>query len=368
MRIAYTLTSLGKGGAERQVIALAERMAARGHQVVLIVLKPHETHEWTTALDVIRLDMRKSLVGVCAGLAAAHRFLRSFHPDLVHSHTFPANIAARALHVLGSAPGVLSTIHNVYEGGMLRSALYGLTDPFAIHTTMVGEAVAKRYVRIGAVPQTKCSVITNGIDLAEFTPIPNRRIAMRRQLNADNNFMWLAAGRVVPAKDYSNLLRAFAPVRSAFPHAHLWIAGEANATEAKLMRNLTERLAISDSVHWLGLRDDMPALLDAADSFVLSSAWEGMPLVVGEAMAMQQPVVATDVGGVCELVGDAGVLVPPKDSAALADAMLRVMRMREDDRQAMGYAARERVRQHFDMNAKADEFEALYSRLLSDRR
>jgi glycosyltransferase involved in cell wall biosynthesis len=368
MRIAYTLTSLGKGGAERQVVALAERMAVRGHQVVLIVLKPREAHEWTTSLNVIRLDIRKSLVSLSWGVATAHSFLRSFHPDLVHSHTFPANIAARILHVLGSAPGVLSTIHNIYEGGWQRSALYGLTDPFAIHTTMVSEAVAKHYVRIGAVPQTKCSVITNGIDLAEFTPIPNRRVAMRRQLNAGDNFIWFAAGRMVAAKDYSNLLRAFAQVRSASPRAHLWIAGEANATKAKLMRNLIERLAISDSVHWLGLRNDMPALLDAADALVLSSAWEGMPLVIGEAMAMQKPVVATDVGGVCELVGDAGVLVPPKDSATLADAMLRIMGMREDDRQAIGYAARERVCRHFDMNAKVDEWEALYTRLLGDRR
>ena len=79
MRIAYMLTSLGKGGAERQVVALAKRMASRGHQVVLLVLKPREAYEWPTSLDVIRLDMRKSLTGLCSGLAAAHRFLRSFH-------------------------------------------------------------------------------------------------------------------------------------------------------------------------------------------------------------------------------------------------------------------------------------------------
>ena len=70
----------------------------------------------------------------------------------------------------------------------------------------------------------------------------------------------------------------------------------------------------------------MPALLDAADGFVLASAWEGMPLAVGEAMAMEKPVVATDVGGVRELVGDAGVIVPAKDPEALAKAMLALMR------------------------------------------
>jgi glycosyltransferase involved in cell wall biosynthesis len=93
-----------------------------------------------------------------------------------------------------------------------------------------------------------------------------------------------------------------------------------------------------------------------------------MPLVVGEAMAMEKPVVATDVGGVRELIGDAGVVIPPKSLEALADAMLRVMRMPEDQRNALGKAARERIRQRFDINAKAQEWDALYSHVLGDRR
>jgi glycosyltransferase involved in cell wall biosynthesis len=368
MRIAYMLTSLGRGGAERQVIALAERMVARGHHVVLIVLKPRESQEWPTSLEVIRLGMRRSLASFCGGVAEAHRFLRRFHPDLVHSHTFPANMAARMLHVSGSAPAVLSTIHNVYEGGWRRSALYGLTDGLAIQTTAVSQAVANRFIQTRAMPQSRCSVVFNGIDLAEFTTVPNRRIALRRQLNACDDFIWLAAGRIVPAKDYPNLLRAFEWVRSASPQVQLWIAGEANAGDERRIQELARSLGISDSVHWLGLRDDMPSLLDAADAFVLSSAWEGMPLVVGEAMAMEKPVIATDVGGVSELVDDAGILVPPKDSDALADAMLRVMRMPQDLRDSLGKTARERIRQHFDVNAKAEEWSALYSRLLGDRR
>ena len=80
----------------------------------------------------------------------------------------------------------------------------------------------------------------------------------------------------------------------------------------------------------------MPALLDAADGFVLASAWEGMPLAVGEAMAMEKPVVATDVGGVRELVGDAGVIVSAKDPEGLAQAMLELMRRTSEARCALG--------------------------------
>jgi len=108
------------------------------------------------------------------------------------------------------------------------------------------------------------------------------------------------------------------------------------------------------------VRRDIPALLDAADGFVLSSAWEGMPLVVGEAMAMAKPVVATDVGGVRELVGDSGAKVSAKDSNALGEAMLAMMRRPAAARAELGRKARERILNCFGMDAKAHEWEALY--------
>jgi glycosyltransferase involved in cell wall biosynthesis len=120
-----------------------------------------------------------------------------------------------------------------------------------------------------------------------------------------------------------------------------------------------------ENVRWLGLRRDMPALLDAADGFVLASAWEGMPLVVGEAMAMEKPVVATDVGGVRELVGEAGAVVPAKDSEALASAMVQWMRCDIDERASRGRAARVRIEAGFSMDARTDQWVALYRRELT---
>jgi glycosyltransferase involved in cell wall biosynthesis len=370
MRIAYMLTSLGVGGAERQVIALGERMAARGHEVVLIVLRPRLADEWHTRLGVVRLHMTRSPAGLGGGFIRGGRFLRSFRPDIVHSHTFPANMAARVFRAMGAAPVVVSTIHNVYEGGRRRTIAYRLTDPFCLHSTAVSRAVADRYCETGAVARHKCSVITNGFDLDEFSPHAPNCAQERESRRASDDFVWLAAGRDVPAKDFDNLLAAFRQVRAEIPGTQLWIAGRLE--EQRLVRiNCrvvgTERNE-SEGVRWLGFRDDMPEVLAASNAFVLSSAWEGLPLVVGEAMAMEKPVVATDVGGVKELVGDAGVLVQAKTPEALAKAMLRVMRMERADRLAMGKAARLRIGQHFDVNAKATEWEALYGRLLGDHR
>lgn len=359
MRIAYMLTSLGIGGAERQVVALAERMAGRGHEVVLIVLRPRQQHEWPIRVEVLRLDMTKSPPGVIRALFRGWRFLRQFKPDILHSHTFPANIVARVLRLLGATPKVISTIHNVYEGDWRRTLAYRLTDPLSRHTTAVSKAVADRHIEIGAVRWSKCSVITNGIDVEVFAPTLASASACDKSARAFYEFVWLAAGRDVPAKDFGNLLAAFELVRSQAPRAQLWIAGEPDT------KRMNQQQVCG--VRWLGLRKDMAATIAAGDAFVLSSAWEDMPLVVGEAMAMEKLVVATDVGGVRELVGDAGLIVASKSPAALAQAMLNVMRMSPTSRREIGRVARTRICRHFDMNSKANEWKKLYLEIMGLR-
>jgi glycosyltransferase involved in cell wall biosynthesis len=368
MRIVYVLTSLGMGGAERQVVALASRMTERGHSVALMVLRPKLKQEWPTTLDVVHLELHRSFFSFITGLASGRRFLKSFKPDLVHCHSFHANLVARLLKVLVPAPAVVSTVHNVYEGGRGRMLAYRMTDWLSRVTTAVSTSAAERFVRLKAVPRHKCVVLTNGIDTEEFSPSAERRAQMRAAMDVGEEFVWLTAGRIVPAKDFPNLLRAFGIVRAASPEARLWVAGAAMDDQLNPVKNfvLGGAQGFMDQVRWLGLRRDMPALLDAADGFVLASAWEGMPLVVGEAMAMGKPVVATDVGGVRELVGDAGSIVAAGNSEALAEAMLRLMRESTDERQHLGGAARARIANEFSMTSRADQWESLYKSLLAE--
>ncbi|MFZ0744184.1 MAG: glycosyltransferase [Terracidiphilus sp.] len=360
------LPSLGMGGAERQVVALAERMARRGHSILLLVLRERQPEEWPTHLDVIYLDMHKTPSSIFSSMMRARRLIRQFQPDLVHSHTYPANMAARMLRLTGVPVQILSTIHNVYEGGWARMIAYRLTDFLSVRTTAVSQTAAGRYVRLKAVPLHKCSVVTNAIDTTEFAPDPQRRVQMRDRLSAVEDFIWLAAGRIVPAKDYPNLLQAFTEVRAAWPGTQLWIAAETTGAEYDRVKAHAAELGLDQLIRWLGLRRDMPALLDAADAFVLASAWEGMPLALGEAMAMEKPAVATDVGGVRELVGATVPLVPAKSAERLAEAMLALMRTTGADREQQGRVARERVATGFSIDARADEWEKLYRALLAE--
>ena len=136
---------------------------------------------------------------------------------------------------------------------------------------------------------------------------------------------------------------------------------------AEALRLRAAELRLEGQVEFLGERDDVPQLLRAADGFVLSSAWEGMPNAVMEAMAAALPVVATDVGDVPELVEDrtSGFVVQPGDSEALADRMLSLMAMPPDQRRAMGERGLERIRARFENERVVDEWEALFRRLVN---
>jgi glycosyltransferase involved in cell wall biosynthesis len=369
MRILYVLTSLGVGGAEKLALALAERMEKRGHEVTLLVLMPPASQEWPTTLRKTYLGLRRSPISLIVGLAQARRFASVLQPDLIHSHSFHANLFVRLLKLMIPHPVVLSTIHNVYEGGSLRMLAYRLTDGMSQRSVAVSETVARRFIECRVVPARKCTVIPNAIDDCEFAPNADRSRRMRAEMEAragvySSGFIWIAVGRIAPAKDYPNLLRAFAEARKQCQDARLWIAGEGQDADFLVLRTLAAELGLSDAVCWLGLRRDVPALLDAADAFVSASAWEGMPLAVGEAMLMEKPVVATDAGGVRELVGDMGLVAPTQSPEALREAMLGVMRLSPEERLALGRKARARVMQKFSMDGAAERWETLYRELV----
>jgi glycosyltransferase involved in cell wall biosynthesis len=170
-------------------------------------------------------------------------------------------------------------------------------------------------------------------------------------------------GRLLDQKDYPTMLEAFQPlVRN---QARLAIAGRGPELEA-LQRDVKQR-GIAASVNFLGVRHDVAALLRAADGFVLSSAWEGMPNVVMEALASATPVVATEVGGVSELVerGRSGYLVPPRNAPALSTAMQQLMMLPMDVRRSMGLTGRERISANYGLAHMAQRWMGLFEELLA---
>jgi glycosyltransferase involved in cell wall biosynthesis len=367
MRIAYLATSMKLGGAEVQALSLAQQMRARGHEAIFISLVPVGPivdEAKRVGVPAQSLGMRPGIPDPRAMLRLA-RILRSWKPDVLHSHMVHANLLARVVRPLTRIPVLISTVHNIDEGGALRMGGYRLTHSLADLTTIISHAAAERYVRIKAVPQGELRVIPNGVDTTSFSHRPEWRTAIRAGLGITDEFLWLAVGRFESAKDYPNMLAAFSKVLPKHPKTVLAIAGGGPGKE--VMEQLAAELGLGEAVRFLGLRRDVPGLMSAADGYVMSSAWEGLPMVLLEAASSCLPVVATDVGGNKEVVldGESGFLVPSRNSDALANTMVRLMELSVPERKTMGARGRAYVCEHYGLARIVDTWETIYRELLT---
>ncbi|WP_438317024.1 glycosyltransferase [Candidatus Caldatribacterium sp. SIUC1] len=363
--LLFLTTGLAYGGAETQLVRLATRLKSRDWEVSVVSLIPPKAYVEdleAVGIPVFSLNIQRKLPDPCPVLRFA-RIIRKWRPDIVHSHMVHANLLARIVRPLAPFPVLICSARNIDEGGRLREFLYRLTDPLCDLTTQVSQAGLERYVRVGAVPRHKIRYIPNGVDIERFKPNPEGRLKLRRELGV-NGFVWLAVGRFDPQKDYPNMLQAFARVVHNNPNAMLLIAGDGPLR--KDMEIMAQEFDIKERVKFLGIRRDIPQLMNAADAYVMSSSWEGMPNVLLEASATGLPIVATDVGGNREIVleGETGFLVPPRNPEALAVAMARLMDLPEGKRLEMGRKAREHVTEHFSLEKVVDLWEALYEELL----
>ena len=364
MRILFLSTSMGLGGADQQLLSAAQVLRDRGHEIRIVSLTPlgpMGLQARSLGLATDSLEMRRGVPDP-RGLARLVRIVRAWKPDVVHSHMVHANLMARVVRLLVPVPVLVSTIHNVYEGGPLLMAGYRLTNGLVDHMTIISQAAADRFVGERIVPGRLLTVIANGVDTDRMRNLPPEgRAALRGEMSVgDQQFVWLAVGRFEAAKDYPNMLRAFGDVRAREPRAVLVIVGQGSLqAEAEAS---TAELGLREAVRFLGARDDVPAVMSAADGYVMSSAWEGMPMVLLEAAAAGLPIVATAVGGNGEVVrdGESGFLVPARDSGLLRAGMLRLMALPEEQRRAMGERGREHVRANYGLQRVAERWERVY--------
>lgn len=355
-RVALVTNGMVRGGAEVQTVRLAAALRARGDAVRLLSILPTQAF----ADELAGLDVAVAhapLPGRLRGPATVRwgaRVLRDWRPDVLVSFVYQANVLGRLAGALAGVPVVISSIRNERFGGRRRELVIRATDRLCTVTTTNSHTAAESLVRRGIVPAGRLRVIPNGLDPCAWERTAADRRRAREGLGVDcGAFLWLAAGRLEAQKDYPTLLAAFARLVADGADAHLRIAGQ-GPLRAEL-EAFAHRLGVADRVAFLGVRDDMPDLLAAADALALASAWEGLPNIVLEAMAAGRPVVATRVGGTPELVVDGvtGRLVPPGDADALASAMQAVTALPFDARREAGERARAVVRERFTLDRAA---------------
>lgn len=367
MRILLLSTSMGMGGADQQLLSAALGLRDRGHEVRIVSLTPlgeMGARARAAELPTESLEMRRGIPDP-RGLVRLVRLVRTWRPTVLHSHMLHANLMARALRPFTRIPAVVSTIHNIYEGGRLRMLGYRLTNGLVDHMTIISQAAADRFIRDRIVPRALLEVVPNGVDTERYRSVPaGTRERLRQSLGLGREFAWLAVGRFEAAKDHPNMLRAFGRLTAEAGDAVLLLVGR-GSLQAEI-EALAGKLGLHGRVRFVGTREDVPELMSAADGYVMSSAWEGMPMVLLEAAAAGLPIVATRVGGNQEVVqeGVTGFLVPPGDDQALAAAMLGLMALPEAERRAMGARGQDHVRQHYGLGRVVGRYEDIYREVL----
>ena len=358
MKILYLITGLGGGGAEKVVADLADQMFQRGYQVKIAYLKG----------EVIVRPENKSIELIYLGLETFKnsklayqnykKLILEFKPDVVHAQMVHANIFARISRRFIQVPKLICTAHNSNEGGRIRMLAYQLTNSLSNLNTNVSREATSIFQHLKAFDSSAITVY-NGINLTRFIREETKPQVVFNEINCLNHKIILAVGRLNTQKDYPNLLKAISLLKNTTDQLFkVVIVGEGDQRAS--IDNLIKSMNLNSDVFLLGRRSDVPKLMSAADIFVLSSEYEGFGLVVAEAMACETFVVATDCGGVKEVMGGYGLMVKPKDSEALATTLLKALNMKNQEREENNNNALSHIQENFDLNLIIQQWIEIY--------
>jgi glycosyltransferase involved in cell wall biosynthesis len=362
------ISSLGPAGAEGMLYKLIEATDGVEHAVVSLT-GDGVIGEMLRGLQipVSSLDMRSGVPDPRAAARLVSR-IRADRPDLVQSWMYHADLLAG---VSAAVAGGVPVVWGIRHGGMdprrmkkltrfTRAACARLSGVLPARIVCCAEAVMRSHASVGY-RADRMVVIPNGFDVNRFVPDPAAGMRVRTELAVPPDAPVVGVmARFHPDKDHRTFLLAARAVAEAIRGAVFVLAGFGVTSANSVLAGWIDELGLGGRVRLLGVRDDVSAVLSAVDVVVQSSRSEGFPNVLGEAMACEIPVAATDCGESGEIVGQTGRIVAPGDASALAAAIIELLTLSAERRAALGRAARQRVVERYDIRAVARRFEALW--------
>jgi glycosyltransferase involved in cell wall biosynthesis len=370
--IVHVITGLQTGGAEHaleQLVARADRQRFAMRVVSLLDAGSVGPRLAASGVPVTALGMQRG-AGDLLRLIRLVTLLRKDPPDIVQTWLYHADLigllAARLAgvrHVLWNLRG--SGLEHQHYDNRFRWVVRMLARLSALPDAIIANAEAGRafHARAGYHPR-RWALIDNAIDVERFRPDPGARARLRAELSLgpDSRIIGMIA-RLDPMKDHETFLRAAAELAASDREIHFVLIGRGIARTMDCAQPFMTESCLASRLHFLGERDDVAGLVAGFDLATLSSAFgEGFPNVIAEAMACGVPVVATDVGDAGRIVGDAGLLVPPRNAGALAEAW-RTLLAAPACRAAMGLAGRARIAQDFGLDRMIDSYDQLYEQI-----
>jgi glycosyltransferase involved in cell wall biosynthesis len=365
-RILHVITSLDVGGAQKHLLSLVKGLRARGHVADVAFFKnPSMVGEFADAgARIYDLSAQQTLSPLLLPKLAG--ILRSGHYEVVHTHLLKADTYGTLAGVLAGTPVRIASKHND-ERALLNpavAAVHGVVSRLDHRVVVLSDYVGSYVASVGRVDPERIVRVYYGLPTQSAAP-PLAGSKLRAELGiAPAAPVVATVGRLTEQKGLLHLLEAMVLVRQQLPEARFLVVGDAQDGRDEYKRELLRArsaLDLEETAIFTGVRDDVPAVMQAADLFVMASLWEGFGLVFLEAMAASKPIVATRVSAIPEAVDDGvtGLLVQPRDPKALAEAMLSLLGDRERA-QAMGEAGLRRLQERFTEKRMVDEIERLY--------
>jgi glycosyltransferase involved in cell wall biosynthesis len=377
LRISHIITGLGVGGAEAMLLKVLQTVDREQFPSHVISLSGDATlardiRDGGIPVDV--LDLPPSTSRALSAVWRVMRLLRAQRPDVVQTWLFHADlvggIAAKCLR--------LPVVWNIQAGSLDASGTSRRTTQVVRACGLASRVVPRVIVSCSSAGVAvhkalgyadKFRVIPNGIDLTVFTPDAAARRHVRSDLGlaADVPVIGMVA-RFHPQKDHANFLDAAEDLIRTHPHVRFALCGLGlDPANQDLMALITSR-HLDRHTHLIGLRRDIPRVMNAFDIHTLSSAFsEGFPNVLGEAMATGVPCVVTDVGDSALIVGETGISVAPRNPRALADGWRALLDLPPARFAALGAEARRQIATRFSLTASVAQYLQLYREVASGR-
>lgn len=351
MKILYFITSLSLGGAEKVTLNLAEKMIEKGHVVkVVYMFGDAKIFSSNRNLEIIPLYI-SSYADIFNAFFKVRKIVKTFQPEVVHSHMYHANLFMRVYRFFFSLKKLINSAHSSIEGSNFGMLLYKLTNFLSDLNTNVSNSALKAFINNGAFNEKNSIVVYNGVDVNKF---------LKKSFEIKATRKLITVGRFAPEKDYLNLINAINIVKKNYNHNfELTIVGD--GPEFSNIQEIIKLMNLEDVVKLPGRKDNIPDLLNSSECLILSSKFEGLPTVIMEAMACGCYVIATDCGGCAEIMKDNfGILVPVSDSIALANAIISYLNFPQDFVCNSSKMAREIIVNNFSLDVAVKKWEEIY--------
>lgn len=371
MRLLHIITGLNQGGAETALYRLVSASSSSVcHTVVSMLDEGVYGHRLRVCgVTVHTLNMPRGRL-TPRGLCRLYRVIREARPDVVQTWMYHADmVGGLTARLAGSARVVWGIRHSNLDPEVTRASTRivaklsaWLSGCFPAVIVCNSEEAARVHQRLGYCAD-KLVVIPNGYDFDRFAPDHDTRKRVRREWSmADDELLIGMVARWDPQKDHANLLRALALLAEKGIFFRCALVGTGMDASNSTLESLIHAHGLHDRMFLVGPRDDIPAVMNALDVFVLSSIGEAFPNVVAEAMACGTPCVVTDVGDAALIVGDTGWVVPPSNPISLSDTINAALTtVASEGREVRVESCRARIAEHFSMERMVDAYMALWT-------